>query len=44
MTMRFLPKGGVVTWDVKPTLKGLIAEEFIPTLTAIGEAAATVAR
>jgi hypothetical protein len=44
LTMRFLPNGGVMTWDVRPTIKGLIAEEFIPTLKAIGNAAATVAR
>jgi hypothetical protein len=44
LTMRCLRGGGVVTWDIKLTRQGRIADEFMPALKAIGQAAQKVTR
>ena len=43
-TRKFVSRGGVVTWDVKPTLKGLIAPEFDGVMKAIGKSVADIKR
>jgi len=39
---KFIPRGGVVTWDTPYETSGLIKAEFIPILKAIGEACGTI--
>jgi len=43
-TRKFVSRGGVVTWDVKPTKKGLIAPEFDGLMKAIGKSVADIKR
>jgi hypothetical protein len=44
LTAHCLRGGGVVTWDVRLTRQGRIADDFLPALKAIGKSAAQTTR